>query len=331
MAKIFYTRSEVQQKLGLTEEQVKQLVLDGNLREFHDGTNVMYKIDEVDNLDLSGAVGALDSPSDSSDPLSLSGSDFELAPMEPESKQEPLPGEAAGRAPGQPSESGDQISLEDSHAAATGKDDTVITSHGAKVLDDSDELSLVDPLAQTQLAQDLEGMELDSGSSGSGLLDLSREADDTSLGAELLEEIYPGSDEEALETQLPTQLDMPSTSETTGIGELRASMPMAVYAQAEEVYDPTSAVFGVMLIVPFVVLVYLAFVTSASIADVQPKLLQIIDPVIWYVVGGAMVLALGIGLVGNFIAGKQGQADQPKREKPKKEKVKKEKAKKSSK
>jgi len=328
MAKMFYTRSEVQQKLGLTEEQVKQLVMEGHLREFHDNANVMYKVDEVDNLDLSGAVGAIDSPSDSSDPLSLSGSDFDLAPTEPENKPEPLPGDAMGSTTGRKSESGDQISLEDSKAAGSGKDDTVITSHGAKVLDDSDELTLVDPLAQTQLAQDLEGMELDSGSSGSGLLDLSREADDTSLGAELLEEIYPGSDEEALETQLPTQLDMPSTSETTGIGELRASMPMTVYAQAEEVYDPTSAAFGVMLIVPFVVLVYLAFVTSASIAEVQPKLLQGIGSIIWYVMGGAVVVALGIGLVGNFITGKQGQADKPKKEKAPKEKAQKEKAKK---
>ena len=35
-------------------------------------------------------------------------------------------------------------------------------------------------------------LSLESVGSGSGLLDLTRESDDTSLGAELLDEIYPG-------------------------------------------------------------------------------------------------------------------------------------------
>ena len=48
-------------------------------------------------------------------------------------------------------------------------------------------------MAQTQLSPEMsDHVDLDSGRSGSGLLDLSREADDTSLGAELLDEIYPG-------------------------------------------------------------------------------------------------------------------------------------------
>ena len=36
-----------------------------------------------------------------------------------------------------------------------------------------------------------------------GLLDLTREADDTSLGAELLDEIYPGDDDAVTSTARP--------------------------------------------------------------------------------------------------------------------------------
>src|SRR5699024_4512098 len=53
-------------------------------------------------------------------------------------------------------------------------------------------------MAQTQLS-DAEGQDLNldnAGSgSGSGLLDLTQESDDTSLGADLLDEIYPGEDD----------------------------------------------------------------------------------------------------------------------------------------
>ena len=55
-----------------------------------------------------------------------------------------------------------------------------------------------DPLAQTKVtggSLDDEELSLESVGSGSGLLDLTRESDDTSLGAELLDEIYPDSSE----------------------------------------------------------------------------------------------------------------------------------------
>ena len=59
---------------------------------------------------------------------------------------------------------------------------------------DDDELDEhVDPLAQTAVT-DVAGLAMDAVGSGSGILDLTRESDDTSLGAELLEEIYTGEE-----------------------------------------------------------------------------------------------------------------------------------------
>src|SRR5207248_2496317 len=55
-----------------------------------------------------------------------------------------------------------------------------------------------DPSAQTNIASNVpDQVSLESVGSGSGLLDLTRESDDTSLGAELLDEIAPGAGSKA--------------------------------------------------------------------------------------------------------------------------------------
>ena len=50
MAGMFYSLKETAQKLGLTEDAVKQLAEEGKLREFRDGSNLLFKIDEVNAL-----------------------------------------------------------------------------------------------------------------------------------------------------------------------------------------------------------------------------------------------------------------------------------------
>ncbi len=56
---------------------------------------------------------------------------------------------------------------------------------------DADEVEDVDPMAQTQVAPSQFG---EAGGSGSGLLDLTKEADDTSLGGNLLDDVYANKD-----------------------------------------------------------------------------------------------------------------------------------------
>jgi len=298
MAKMFYSSDETEQKLGLSAEQLKKLVTDGKLREFRDGAKIMFKVDEVDNLNLAGLTG--------------SGSgEIGLAPEEEDTGEMGLT----------PSDSADQISLDDTGEPAA-KDDTVVTGHGINILDDSDELELADPLAQTQIAPEFDDqVHLDSGSSGSGLLDLTREADDTSLGAELLEEIYPGSDEGAIETQIPTELDVPSSTDSAM--SMEEPVVLADYSPGVQIYDPTSGAFGVMMIVPFLVLILLACATASGITNAQPAFLDSVTSIIWYIVGGAGVLALIIAIAGFFFIG--GQGGQPKAKKEKKPKAKKEK------
>ncbi len=83
------------------------------------------------------------------------------------------------------------------------KDDTVITNIGISVFDEEDLEIAADPMAKTMLTSGCEDhLGLDGSAGGSGLLDLTRESDDTSLGAELLEGIDMG---DTAETIAPTQ------------------------------------------------------------------------------------------------------------------------------
>lgn len=323
MAKMFYSTEEVQQKLGISAEQVKQFVAEGKLREFSSGAKVMFKVDDVDQLAASAAsgsaageipLGSADSgeqigfsPGDSADHIGLSpgesGADMGSAASGS--------GSVIGLAPG---DSADRISLDDTSQGQDDKDDTVVTSDGVNVLDDSDGLAeAIDPLAQTQMAPDLDDhVDLDSGSSGSGLLDLSREADDTSLGAELLEEIYPGSDQEQVETQIPTQLEVPSSVSSAMSIESPESMPE--FVRAVEMVDPISGSFGAMLLVPLIVLIYLGSVTAAGMVGVRPGLLETISRgyTVWIVMVSAFVASVIILGIGKFATSRSAAPATPK-------------------
>src|SRR5205085_8533831 len=86
----------------------------------------------------------------------------------------------------------DAISLADSDIKPAAKEDTVVTGQN---MFDTGEVKPADAGAQTQIQSAIDDqLSLEGVGSGSGLLDLTRESDDTSLGAELLDEIYPGGD-----------------------------------------------------------------------------------------------------------------------------------------
>ena len=212
-------------------------------------------------------------------------------------------------------DSADQISLEDtSRSLAPEKDDTVLTSGSAIALSDSTgEIPTAD-----ELAEGGDEIDLDNGASGSGLLDLSREADDTSLGAELLEEIYPGADEAAVETQIPTQFQVDSATTTgsgaVGIG-LEAGRGGEVMRMAPQYVDSGSGAFGAMMVLPLIVLAYLACVTTAALTELRPNLFEYVTPYIWYVIGGAGAVSLAVAGVGLFIANQAGQGARPKKPK----------------
>jgi len=362
MAKMFYSSDDVQKKLGISEDQLKQLVQKGSLREFRDGPKLMFKADEVDNLAVqSGAKPAADPAASDIDLMPLddtkagTGADIPLMPLEEET---PPPKKAnlddqisLNEASGEiglldtgsslglmaDDSAADRINLDEAGAKlGEAKDDTVLTEHGVDIIDESEEaLEIADPLAQTQIAPDLaDQVSLDSGSSGSGLLDLSREADDTSLGAELLDEIYPAAAEETpSESKIPTQLDVNVDSSTDEVGTATLEMPAQTLTLPEfaasqiTIMDPNANTYGIVLLITTVFLVLLACMSASIIVNVRPEFISMLVSNFWIVVAagaGATLLTWGIGTMLTNQAGKPKTA-KPKVAKPKKEPEKKKK------
>lgn len=178
MAKMFYTLEETAEALGIDTEKVKELAGDGRLQQFRDRDKLMFKRDQVDTM---VSTRQEDTDDDQDDIIPLSETSM-----------------------------GDQIDLASETAAGqtgsgrtgTGAPKTDETKAGSGVsIFESGEMELADPAAQTHVTEsssmDDEALALESVGSGSGLLDLTRESDDTSLGAELLDEIYPSDDSQA--------------------------------------------------------------------------------------------------------------------------------------
>ena len=126
-----------------------------------------------------------------------------------------------------------------------------------------------DPMAQTAIssAPSVADLNLEAVGSGSGLLDLTRESDDTSLGAELLDEISPGKgrpsmpmDTGAMTAVAPAVLDAPRGGVTRGGGTVS-------YVEAA---DPTADAFGWMALGAAAVSLFGIFVLVSGIYGLSP-------------------------------------------------------------
>jgi excisionase family DNA binding protein len=177
MAKMFYTTEEAAEQLGVDQSRIEEMVANGELQQFRDRDKVMFKRDQVDAL-AGGGQG--------------------------EGQQQAQPAEPSGDT-GQHdarSASGTAIPLEDSDhnqpAQGQAQQGSGGSQSGVNVFSPSEVGGQADPGDQTQVTSGATGagseseeMSIESVGSGSGLLDLTRESDDTSLGAELMDEIYP--------------------------------------------------------------------------------------------------------------------------------------------
>ncbi|MEM7625511.1 MAG: helix-turn-helix domain-containing protein [Planctomycetota bacterium] len=193
MAKMFYTLEEASERLGLDADAIKEMAASGKLQQFRDRDKLMFKREQIDQLA---------SPGDSADDGSSLG--IPLADPGPDDT--------------------DAISLADSMASGAGEPVDPKEGTGISVFD-AGEVEPADPMAQTQVTQpqiDDEELALESVGSGSGLLDLTRESDDTSLGAELLDEIYPGGGDTGVSSSADFGLE--SSVGSSGVFEGALSM-----------------------------------------------------------------------------------------------------------
>ncbi len=398
MGKRYYSQEEACAKLDMTPEQLKDLVRDGELREFRDAGKINYKADEVDRIAaeaevaeatdagaLSGSLSALDmlgtgelkledsnaemvrateqpaedeettppslagddsgelrfadeddtalgaSPSKSADtePPAMGSDSLTLAIEEEEPKPDDTEASGTGELMLEPVDEGDSgirlgtdvggdaVSLEDTSTDEDDREGTVVSSIGVSVFDEDDVEKEADPLAKTVVSSGsgsgslgIEGI-----GSGSGLLDLTRESDDTSLGAELLDEIYPGEEggsemgeatRAGLEDAIPEAAGGSATFEPAETAEPATATATAVATTVRYEFEPDAFAKGLtgMLFVGVLIMCIAGLTAAAATRGIWPSLLEIFAERLWLVSAvsfGAAVIALGIG----FFLGKR--------------------------
>jgi len=284
MAKDFYTMKEASERLGISEEELRNLVREGRLREFRDATGPLYRAEEVEAL--VGQVGP-SGPTGEQEPAAP-------APEQPPA-EEPL-GEASSVFALEPAAEADAaktdvFTLEPAGDAAEPKSGSGSGS-GISLLDDLDNITIpADPLAETVVST---GEGLEAGRSGSGLLDLAKESDDTSLGAELYDDF----------------------AAPEGQAEAAPAEPAAVEAAeyvapviAAEPADPMTPGFIGMAVVGVITLFVVGMSVAAAVFDAWPGVLQVLYANLWFYVGGTVLAAALFWVIG-WVLGKQAAARQ---------------------
>ena len=298
-SKMYYTEQEAADMLGVSVEGLAQYVRDQRLQVFKDGDRNMYKGDEVEGL-AGGAGGggevdlvpAEDITLGDADPMARTTLDT------PQSPEDISLGDAdpMARTVMDPSSDEDAITISDTDEPSStgGKEDTVITAEGISIFDEEDlEIETADPMAKTQIAPSLEDqIALDGVGSGSGLLDLTQESDDTSLGAELLDHI---DIEEPVEPVSFDRADQAAVSLQPVATELVIDS-----SNVAEVPDPSAGLFAGILVGCAAVALLIGAVGIAGITDMVPEYIDTLSKKLTMVMVVAVAFALvagGLGLM----------------------------------
>lgn len=248
MAKMFYTLEEAAAKLGKSPEDVKAMAESGQLQEFRDRDRMMFKVDQVD--------------------LIAGHHDDEMIPLADD--LEPMSLASSGSAP--------SLSLDNP------KEQTGIS------IFETEDTDSADPMAATQITTSPAAgfTPGDAGGSGSGLLDMTREADDTSLGADLLEDVYGG------ETQAETALGSTSPG---GTGEAAALFEST--SAASDITAAAAAAAPVMVLAEVIDGPGSGLAAGLAIGMVLALAFTAVVVLMAMTGGGAAILGL---VAGNFMA-----------------------------
>jgi hypothetical protein len=317
MAKQYYNLSEAAAALKMSEDQVRSLVRDGQLREYRDAGKVHYRVEDVERLAAKEGSSIIDLAMESSGEVTLADSK-DLTALGRGADTD-VSGSGAPTAD-MLADSGADIALAGSsildfkEEAAKAKEDTRVTGMGVSVFDDDDLQLDVDPMAETRITQATTGdVGIGGGGggvgSGSGLLDLTRESDDTSLGAELLDVISPtdsgsGETETQPDTEAAETVAMPEEAVMEAPADYGApavaAAPMMVTTVAYPV-DPAGPIFTGLLAACVIMLSLVGLTAASALQGVWPGFLAFMAAgmnLYIYVVGGGVLVALigaGIG------------------------------------
>jgi len=347
--KLFYSLEEACRKLDKSEDEVRDMISSGQIQEFRDGADLVFKREQVDllvggdelsdiDLDISG-----DSSVGGGSSLHMGLADTGAPPAEETDEEdrgsEATPREVLGGSGYGLSETsgGSGFGLADSAmgesdaglALGSGDSDAGLnlgegnsglgldlggsgSELGFDLGETGEETGIGaafeggedDDAAETRVSDAVdEELSLESVGSGSGLLDLTRESDDTSLGAELLDEVWDSGSGEfgASASGLFESSEAESgADESAAPASSSVGMPMA--AAMMEAYDGTWSGLGIGLMIGAAisltaVLVMLVF----SVANLQPSLAAMMTENLPLWGGGLAGVAIACGLVGMFL------------------------------
>ncbi len=278
MAKMFYSLDEAAQKLAVSEDEIRNMVSSGQIQEFRDGEKLLFKVEQINLLAGEGEE------------------EDDLIPL----AADPVMEEEVGGVPlvedsGLDLVEGSSIGLTDSAAPSP-------EASGISVFD-ADDLDTADPSALTQISETANAEELnfETVGSGSGLLDLTQESDDTSLGAELLDEIYPGEDN----VDVPASASGLFESEEGAEGE-QAAAPVMAMAASEPFDGMWSGISMGLLFGAIVALVVGVIVVLTALISGAPALVPAIGDMNGMMMygGGLVGLMIILAIVGAVIGKK---------------------------
>jgi hypothetical protein len=277
MAKMFYTLDEAKSALGKNEEEIKQLTREGRLREFRDGPRLMFKADQIDLL---------------------AGSDEETGDVHLELADSHAGSGLSGRSSGA---SGLDIKEDSGIGLADSREGTGIsvfdTGHGGEEHggNGATRAAAGDTAVGMEAVDD--ELSLESVGSGSGLLDLTRESDDTSLGAELLEEVYSSDENIEIPANASGLFEAASGDAATEVRPGAMAMPMMV-----EVYDGAGSGLGAgLLIGALASMICVAIVAFVGLSGAYPQLAAMFAGNLWVWFGGLLGITIVCGLIGLFL------------------------------
>jgi hypothetical protein len=296
----FYNIQQAAAKLKKTEDEVRKLVRDGQLREFRDAKGPAYKAVEVDAMAThmdDSEIGLMDSK------VGAPAVPPKPAPQKPAAPEKPASADSsvfsldAGSAEADAQKT-DVFSLEPAGESSDEKKGGSGSGSSISLLDDLENITIpADPMAETVVSS--EGIEGAPG--GSGLMDLARESDDTSLGAELY-------DESAEAEAVPAAgSGAPAASATA---EAIPAAPVEYYvapAAGYEAADPMAPAFIAMSVVGLIGLLVAGMAVAAGAMGSWPSLLDILYKyVLYYLLVGVLAAGAAFGI--GFLLNRQAES-----------------------
>jgi hypothetical protein len=283
MAKMFYSLEEAAAKLGKSEAQVRGMAESGQLQEFRDRDRLMFKVEQVDLI--AGDDGVI--------PLAESG------------ELEPLSLASSGTSPG-------LAGLDAREATGI----SIFETEGTEEADPS-AATVISPSMQPIGLADSGGLDRPGSSasgSGSGLMDLAREKDDTSLGAGLMDDVYGGDTQQSQTQEEPAMASgmggdggglFETSAGAAGVTDVSPAAAMPAMAAFAEAYDGAgSGLVGGLALGATVALLLGLFVVVLRLVGVSVDLISnVAEPMILTAAAAGIVAVAGV--VG-WVLGRKG-------------------------